>query len=115
GDRVANTPCGRVSDGGRAVRSNPLDLSNSHSTNKCEKPSTSASPGSNSGRMLSTPSASCLARRPFGISLVAVYGVRINPIGREVNMYLSLNCSRILCGTGQSTQRRSHVQWTVNE
>src|SRR4051812_38497968 len=44
GDRVANTPWVRLSEGGVAVSSNPWLRSNSHMTIKCEKPSMSASP-----------------------------------------------------------------------
>src|SRR5207244_2240621 len=83
---VANTPCERLSEGGEAVNSNPWLRSNSQMTMRCEKPSMSASPGSNSGRILSTPSASCLAPRPLGTWLGFLYGLLTNPIGREVNI-----------------------------
>src|ERR1017187_5757007 len=86
GDRVANTPCGRLSEGGAPSNSNPWERSNSHRTTRCEKPSMSVTPGSNSGRTLSTPSASCLAPRPLGISLAFLYGLLTNPIGCEVNI-----------------------------
>ena len=46
----------------------------------------SASPVSSSVQMLSTPSASCLAPCPFGISAVSVYGLRTYPIGSSVNI-----------------------------
>src|SRR5216684_3508105 len=46
----------------------------------------SVSPSSNSSRILSTPSASCFAPRPFGTSLASLYGLLTNPIGREVNI-----------------------------
>src|SRR5215813_14811308 len=59
---------------------------NSQRTNRCEKPSISVSPASNSGRILSTPSASCFAPGPLGTSLVFLYGLLTNPIGRDVNM-----------------------------
>src|ERR1700693_6175111 len=55
-------------------------------TMRCENPSMSVSPGSNSGRILSTPSTSCLAPRPLGISLVFLYGLLTKPIGCEVNI-----------------------------
>src|SRR5271167_2524714 len=86
GDRVANTPCGRLSEGVLPSNSNPWERSNSQITMRCEKPSMSVSPGSNSGRILSTPSASCLAPRPLGISLAFLYGLLTNPIGCEVNI-----------------------------
>ena len=44
GDRVANTPCGRLSEGGVPSSSNPCARSNSQRTIKCEKPSMSVSP-----------------------------------------------------------------------
>src|SRR5258708_40374412 len=47
----------------------------------------SVSPASYSGRILSTPSASCFAPRPLGTSLASLYGLLTNPIGREVNMW----------------------------
>ncbi len=43
-------------------------------------------PRSNSGSILSTPSASCLAPRPLGTSLASLYGLLTNPIGRGVNI-----------------------------
>src|SRR5690348_2559558 len=87
GERVANTPCGRLlSLGGVATRSKSWERSNSQMTKRWEKPSISFSPGSNSGRILSAPSASCLAPNPLGISLVFLKGLLTNPIGCGVNM-----------------------------
>src|SRR5437868_4041477 len=86
GERVANTPCGRVSNGGEANSSKSRERSNSQRTMRCEKPSMSVSPASNSGKILSTPSASCLAPGPLGTSFVFWYGLLTNPIGREVNI-----------------------------
>src|SRR6266568_3324805 len=91
GDRVANTPCDRWSEGGVLSNWSPRnsslgERSNSQMTMRCEKPSMSVSPGSNSGRILSTPSASCLAPSPLGTSLASLYGLLTNPIGREVNI-----------------------------
>src|SRR6266566_3177143 len=105
GDRVANTPCGRLSEGGVPSNSSPRnssrcpcnsslgERSNSQRTMRCEKPSMSVSPGSNSGRILSTPSTSCLAPRPLGTSLASLYGLLTNPIGREVNIRDSASIS----------------------
>src|SRR5438034_10050007 len=111
GDRVANTPCGRLSEGGVPSNSSPCksgprnsslgERSTSQRTMRCEKPSMSVSPGSNSGRILSTPSASCLAPRPLGTSLASLYGLLTNPIGREVN--IRKNAS--ICHTNAATAR----------
>src|SRR5260370_42413080 len=96
GDRVANTPCGGLSEGGVTSNLFPCDSvqrnssfgerSNSQRTMRCEKPSMSVSPGSNSARILSTPSASCLAPSPLGTWLASLYGLLTNPIGHEVNI-----------------------------
>ena len=95
GDRVANTPCGRLSDGGLPSKSNPPERSNSQITMRCEKPSMSVRPASKSGRILSTPSASCLAPRPLGTSLVSLYRLLTNPIGWEVNIGASASIWRL--------------------
>src|SRR5207244_7832943 len=91
GDRVPKAPCGRLSEGGVPSNSSPRnsslgERSNSQMTMRWEKPSMSVSPSSNSGRILSTPSASCLAPRPLGTSLASLYGLLTNPIGCEVNI-----------------------------
>jgi hypothetical protein len=51
-----------------------------------EKPSMSVSPGSSSGRISRTPSASCFAPGPFGISRVSLNGLFTRPMGRISNM-----------------------------
>src|SRR5579872_586945 len=86
GDRVAKTPCGRLSEGGMPSSSKPSARSNSQRTIKCEKPSISVRPGANSGRIFRMPSASCFAPRPLGTSVVLLNGLVTKPIGREVNM-----------------------------
>lgn len=70
GERVANTPCARLSQGGVPHNSNSPARSNTHSTMRCEKPSISVRPISNSGSISRMPSASCLAPKPLGISRV---------------------------------------------
>jgi hypothetical protein len=87
GDRVANTPCGLSSKGGVPIKSKLWARWNSQITNRCEKPSMSVSPISNSGKILSSPSASCLACGPLGISVVIWYGLLTKPIGCETNIY----------------------------
>jgi|HubBroStandDraft_1064217.scaffolds.fasta_scaffold00102_32 hypothetical protein len=86
GDLVANTPCARLSEGGVPSKANPWDRSNSQRTTRCENPSMSVSPASNSGKIASTPSASCVAPSPLGTSLASLYGLPTNPIGCGVNI-----------------------------
>ena len=46
GERVAKTPCGRLSEGGVPSNSKPPARSKTQSTIRCEKPSMSVSPAS---------------------------------------------------------------------
>jgi hypothetical protein len=96
GDLVANTPWGRSSDGGVPSNSNPCARSNTHNTIKCENPSMSMSPVSNSGRISRVPSAWCFVPSPFGTSCVVLYGLRTYPMGRRENMQRVYRRSRPL-------------------
>src|SRR5512146_131125 len=86
GERVANTPCSRLSLGGLPSNSNPCERSNAQITYRCEKPSMSVNPGSNSDRIFSSPTASCFAPSPRGTSPAVLYGLLTYPIGRKVSM-----------------------------
>src|SRR5207244_11834599 len=123
GDRVANTPCGRLSEGGVPINSDPGnssrcpcnsslgERSNSQMTMRCEKPLMPVSPGSNSGRILSTPSASCLAPSPLGTSLASLYGLLTNPIGREVNIWDSASGSHTNEAAARISLDRNDLRW----
>jgi hypothetical protein len=87
GDRVENTPCGLLSVGGVLIKSYPSTLSNSQMTYKCEKPSMSFSPSSNSGTISSVPLASWCAPQPFGIWESSLYGLLTVPIDLMVTMW----------------------------
>ena len=75
-----------MSEGGVPSNWNPPERSNSQITIRCEKPSISVSPNSNSGKIFSAPSALCFAPRPFGISEVCLYGLLTKPIDFGVNI-----------------------------
>jgi hypothetical protein len=86
GNRVANTRCGGLSKGGVPSKSKPWERSKAQITMRCEKPSMSVSPSSNSGKMRRMPSASCFALRPFGMTAFSLYGLSTNPIACGVNI-----------------------------
>src|SRR5262245_51992182 len=82
GERVAKTPCGRSSVGGTPSSSHRSERSKTQTTNRCEKPSMSVSPGSRSASISRTPSALCSAPGPLGIWAVVENGLRTTPIER---------------------------------
>src|SRR5271166_6634962 len=67
----------------------------------------SVSPSLNAGRISSTPSVSCLAPSPFGISSVFLNGLRTNPIGCGVNINASVSAFIIDPGPARKTGSRN--------